>query len=66
MRKNMIANMRRTVPDTYLDAFERINYTADINGRVIVNGADVKKELDKAVKKIDTDIEDNNGYQPAR
>ena len=32
----------------------------------IVNGADVKKELDKAVKKIDTDIEDNNGYQPAR
>src|SRR5690606_5119650 len=33
MRKNMIANMRRTGPDAYADAFERINYTADINGR---------------------------------
>lgn len=28
----------------------------------IVNGADVKTELDKAVKKIDQDIEDNQGY----
>ncbi|NDY91852.1 sugar ABC transporter substrate-binding protein [Ideonella sp. TBM-1] len=31
----------------------------------IVNGGDVKKELDKAVRKIDQDIEDNNGY-PSR
>jgi multiple sugar transport system substrate-binding protein len=28
----------------------------------IVAGADVKKELDKAAKKIDQVIEDNNGY----
>ena len=28
----------------------------------IVNGADVKMELDKAVQKIDQDIEDNHGY----
>jgi multiple sugar transport system substrate-binding protein len=28
----------------------------------IVTGADVKAELDKAVAKIDQDIEDNNGY----
>ena len=28
----------------------------------IVNGADVKAELDKAVQKIDQDIEDNRGY----
>jgi multiple sugar transport system substrate-binding protein len=28
----------------------------------IVTGADVKTELDKAVKKIDQDIEDNQGY----
>ena len=28
----------------------------------IVNGADVKMELDKAVQKIDQDIEDNQGY----
>jgi multiple sugar transport system substrate-binding protein len=28
----------------------------------IVNGADVKTELDKAVQKIDQDIEDNRGY----
>ena len=28
----------------------------------IVNGADVKMELDKAVQKIDQDIEDNRGY----
>jgi len=28
----------------------------------IVNGADVKAELDKAVKKIDQDIKDNRGY----
>jgi len=28
----------------------------------IVNGADVKAELDKAVQKIDLDIEDNRGY----
>lgn len=28
----------------------------------IVNGGDVKKELDKAVRKIDLDIEDNGGY----
>ena len=28
----------------------------------IVAGADVKKELDKAAKKIDQIIEDNNGY----
>ncbi len=28
----------------------------------IVSGADVKTELDKAVKKIDQDIEDNQGY----
>jgi len=28
----------------------------------IVNGADVKSELDKAVKTIDQDIEDNQGY----
>jgi len=28
----------------------------------IVNGADVKMELDKAVEKIDQDIEDNQGY----
>lgn len=28
----------------------------------IVNGADVQDELDKAVMKIDQDIEDNNGY----
>ncbi|MDD5658778.1 MAG: sugar ABC transporter substrate-binding protein [Actinomycetota bacterium] len=28
----------------------------------IVSGADVKSELDKAVKKIDQDIEDNQGY----
>jgi multiple sugar transport system substrate-binding protein len=28
----------------------------------IVAGADVKEELDKAVKKIDRDIEDNQGY----
>ncbi|HBY95729.1 MAG: sugar ABC transporter substrate-binding protein [Ardenticatenaceae bacterium] len=28
----------------------------------IKNGADVKSELDKAVKKIDQDIEDNQGY----
>ena len=28
----------------------------------IVTGADVKAELDKAVKKIDQDIEDNQGY----
>lgn len=28
----------------------------------VVGGADVQKELDKAVKKIDQDIEDNKGY----
>jgi multiple sugar transport system substrate-binding protein len=28
----------------------------------IVSGADVKTELDKAVQKIDQDIEDNQGY----
>jgi multiple sugar transport system substrate-binding protein len=28
----------------------------------IVTGADVKAELDKAVEKIDQDIEDNKGY----
>jgi len=28
----------------------------------IVSGADVKTELDKAVQKIDQDIEDNRGY----
>jgi multiple sugar transport system substrate-binding protein len=28
----------------------------------IITGADVKEELDKAVKKIDQDIEDNQGY----
>jgi multiple sugar transport system substrate-binding protein len=28
----------------------------------IISGADVKAELDKAVKKIDQDIEDNQGY----
>jgi len=28
----------------------------------IISGADVKTELDKAVKKIDQDIEDNQGY----
>ena len=28
----------------------------------IVAGADAKKELDKAVKKIDQNIEDNKGY----
>ena len=28
----------------------------------IVNGADVKTELDKVVQKIDQDIEDNRGY----
>jgi len=28
----------------------------------IINGADVKVELDKAVQKIDQDIEDNQGY----
>jgi len=28
----------------------------------IVAGADVQEELDKAVKKIDQDIEDNQGY----
>jgi len=28
----------------------------------IVAGADVKEELDKAVEKIDQDIEDNQGY----
>jgi multiple sugar transport system substrate-binding protein len=28
----------------------------------IVAGADVKKELDRAAKKIDQTIEDNNGY----
>jgi multiple sugar transport system substrate-binding protein len=28
----------------------------------IVNGADVKSELDKAVEAIDQDIEDNQGY----
>jgi multiple sugar transport system substrate-binding protein len=28
----------------------------------IVAGADVQEELDKAVEKIDLDIEDNQGY----
>jgi multiple sugar transport system substrate-binding protein len=28
----------------------------------IISGADVKEELDKAVEKIDQDIEDNQGY----
>jgi multiple sugar transport system substrate-binding protein len=28
----------------------------------IIGGADVKSELDKAVKRIDLDIEDNQGY----
>ena len=28
----------------------------------IVTGADVQEELDKAVAKIDQDIEDNQGY----
>jgi multiple sugar transport system substrate-binding protein len=28
----------------------------------IIAGADVKAELDKAVQKIDQDIEDNQGY----
>ena len=29
----------------------------------IVSGADVKKELDAAVRKIDQNIKDNKGYQ---
>lgn len=30
----------------------------------MINGADVQSELDKAAKKIDQDIEDNQGYPP--
>jgi multiple sugar transport system substrate-binding protein len=28
----------------------------------IIRGSEIKKELDNAVKKIDQDIKDNNGY----
>ncbi|MBC6712738.1 extracellular solute-binding protein [Treponema sp. Marseille-Q3903] len=42
-----------TITLAFSDAFE-----------AILNGADIKIELDKAAQKIDEDIKDNNGYPP--
>ncbi|MBK8083037.1 MAG: hypothetical protein IPK28_03915 [Devosia sp.] len=40
MRSGMVANLREDGTGGYLDAFERINYTSAVNGRVIVEGLD--------------------------
>jgi multiple sugar transport system substrate-binding protein len=44
-----------TITLAFSDAFE-----------AILNGADIKSELDKAAKRIDEDINDNDGYPPFR
>jgi multiple sugar transport system substrate-binding protein len=43
-------------------AYPVISAAFDEAIRNIISGADVQSELDKAVKKIDQDIEDNQGY----
>ena len=43
-------------------AYPVISAAFDEAARNIISGADVQDELDKAVKKIDLDIEDNQGY----
>jgi multiple sugar transport system substrate-binding protein len=43
-------------------AYPVISSSFDEAARNIITGADVKSELDEAVKKIDQDIEDNQGY----
>jgi multiple sugar transport system substrate-binding protein len=43
-------------------AYPVISSAFDEAIRNIISGADVQSELDGAVKKIDLDIEDNQGY----
>jgi len=52
------------VPRPITPAYPTITTAFQVAVSNIVAGANVKSELDAAVKKIDRDIQDNNGYPP--
>jgi len=52
------------VPRPITPAYPTITTAFQVAVSNIVAGANVKSVLDAAVKKIDQDIHDNNGYPP--